>query len=45
MSLQHIKVNYKTRNLLKEAGWDEDNIPKIIAKIENRQGLLNLKVF
>ena len=30
------------RNMLIQSGWDEIRLPKIIAKIENRQGLLNL---
>ncbi|WP_390130867.1 pyruvate kinase [Synechococcus sp. HIMB2401] len=33
----------QVKNMLREAGWSEDNLPKIIAKIENRQGLLDLE--
>ena len=32
----------KLKKLLIESGWEEKQLPKIIAKIESRQGLLNL---
>ena len=31
------------KSMLLEAGWSHENMPKLIAKIENRRGILNLE--